>query len=304
MAANRIAFPVGRLRDRDWPPFPGPVHSTHSSGEGNIMKNLNLVLLTSVIALTLTTNVFANKLEYEEAPVTNGASITGSVLFKGTVPPPIMEDLNKGKNAEFCATHPDTKDGNIRPRQKVQVKGGKLKNAVVLIENVSKGKAWATETVNFDFTQCDIFPKVTVIRKTPKSIKENLVMVTNNDDNTLHNPHGYSVAGANRKTLFNKPLPSKGDVADVTKSLKRFKPKKDKHFFLQCDQHNFMEADARIVWNPYYSVSNEDGTFILENVPAGKYKVTAWHPYVGQVTQEVTVKAGEKANTDFELTIK
>lgn len=129
-------------------------------------------------------------------------------------------------------------------------------------------------------------------------------MVTNNDDNTLHNPHGYSVAGANRKTLFNKPLPSKGDVADVTKSLKRFKPKKDKHFFLQCDQHNFMEADARIVWNPYYSVSNEDGTFILENVPAGKYKVTAWHPYVGQVTQEVTVKAGEKANTDFELTIK
>ena len=135
-------------------------------------------------------------------------------------------------------------------------------------------------------------------------MKEGLVTVTNQGDNTLHNPHGYSVKGANRKTLFNKPLPSKGSVADVTKALKRFKPKKDSHFFLQCDQHNYMEADARIVWNPYYAVSGKDGTFTLDNIPAGKYKVTAWHPYVGQVTQEITVAEGGKASADFELTIK
>ncbi|MBT5471961.1 MAG: carboxypeptidase regulatory-like domain-containing protein [Nitrospina sp.] len=268
------------------------------------MKHLKLAVLTSVIALTVTTTAFAKKAKYEEMQVTNGASISGSVMFKGELPPPIMEDLNKGKNAEFCATHPDTKEGGIRPRQKVQVKDGKLQNAVILIENISKGKAWATETINFDFNQCDIFPKITVIRKTPKGVKDKLVSVTNLDDDILHNPHGYSVKGANRKTLFNKPLPSKGSVADVTKSLKRLKPKKDSHFFLQCDQHNYMEADARIVWNPYYSISKEDGTFTIQNVPAGKYKVTAWHPYVGQVTQEITVEDGGKANSTFELAIK
>ncbi|MZG54386.1 MAG: carboxypeptidase regulatory-like domain-containing protein [Nitrospinae bacterium] len=268
------------------------------------MKNLKWALLTGVLTLALTTHAFAKQAKYEEMEVKNGGSISGSVLFKGEVPPPIMEDLSKGKNAEFCATHPDTKEGGIRPRQKVQVKDGKLQNAVILIENINKGKAWANETINFDFNQCDIFPKVTVVRKAPKGVKKDLVTVTNQDDNILHNPHGYSVKGANRKTLFNKPLPSKGSVADVTKSLKRFKPKKDSHFFLQCDQHNFMEADARIVWNPYYSVSNDKGTFTIQDIPAGKYKVTAWHPYVGQVTQEVTVADGGKADTNFELAMK
>lgn len=268
------------------------------------MKNLKLVVLTGIMTLALTSSAFAKKAQYEEVKVANGASITGNVLFKGEVPPPIMEDLTKGKNAEFCATHPDTKEGSIRPRQKVQVKDGKLMNAVILIENISKGKAWASQTINYDFSQCDIFPKIAVIRKTPKPIKENLVTVTNQDDDILHNPHGYSINGANRKTLFNKPLPSKGSVADVTKSLKRFKPKKDSHFFLQCDQHNFMEADARIVWNPYYSISKEDGTFTIQDIPAGKYKVTAWHPYVGEVTQEITVADGGKASANFELALK
>ena len=78
---------------------------------------------------------------------------------------------------------------------------------------------------------------------------------------------------------------------------------KDKHFFLQCDQHNFMEADARIVWNPYYSITGADGAFKIDGLPAGKYKVTAWQPYVGESSQEVTVAAGA-AKADFTLTAK
>jgi hypothetical protein len=65
-----------------------------------------------------------------------------------------------------------------------------------------------------------------------------------------------------------------------------------------------MEADARIVWNPYYTVSAKDGSFTLDDIPVGKYKVTAWHPYVGEVTQEITVNDGTKINADFELAVK
>jgi hypothetical protein len=212
-----------------------------------------------------------------------------------------MEDLNKGKNAEFCATHPDTKDGKIRPRHKVVVTDGKLKDTVVFIENIEKGKDWSAETIKFDFKNCDIFPKVSVVRKTPKKMKTGLVQITNQDADILHNPHGYSKVGANSKTLFNKPLPSKGDVADVTKNMKRFKVNKDKHFFLQCDQHNFMEADARIIWNPYYAITAKEGSFQIDQIPAGTYRITAWHPYVGEVTQDITIEAGKKAQLEFQL---
>ena len=265
------------------------------------MKKGMLVALMVVIGFVFSasTSFAAKKPKYEEGAAGSG-SISGVVSFKGDVPPPIMEDLNKGKNVEFCATHPDTIEGNMRPRQKVVVAGGKLKDTVVFIENIAKGKPWPTEIINVDFKTCDIFPKMVTIRKTPKGQKEGLLKITNQDEEILHNPHGYSVVGASRKTLFNKPLPSKGSSSDVTKTFKRFKQKKDKHFFLQCDQHNFMEADGRIVWNPYNAISGADGSFKIDGIPAGKYKVTAWHPYAGESSQEVTVADGE-AKADFTI---
>ena len=270
-----------------------------------IRKTLIGLLVISV-ALAFGTAAFAKKINYEEVAVSGGGSISGTISLKGNPPPPIMEDLNKGKNVEFCVTHPDTQKGGMRPRSKVVAKGGKLSGTVVFIEKIFKGKAWGWKNTNFDFTTCDIFPKVAVVKKASKAEKKagGIATITNNDADILHNPHGYSVVGASRKTLFNKPLPSKGDVAEVSKNLARFKQKKDKHFFLQCDQHNYMEADARIVWNPYFAVTGEDGSFKITDIPAGKYKVTAWHPYVGEVTSEVTVGGGADAKQDFTLTAK
>ena len=233
------------------------------------MKKIVLGVMVVAFSLALASTSFAKKKGYVEGAAGPG-SITGTVMLKGDAMAPIMEDLSKGKNVEFCTTHPDAKDG-IRPRVKVSAAGGKLKDAVVFIEKIDGGKPWGDSgKAAYDFTKCDIVQKVLAVRKPTKAEKKTggILTVKNNDANILHNPHGYSVVGASRKTLFNKPLPSKGSIADVTKTLKRFKPKKDSHSFLQCDQHNFMEADARIVWNPYYSISKEDGTFTIQDIPA------------------------------------
>jgi hypothetical protein len=112
--------------------------------------------------------------------------------------------------------------------------------------------------------------------------------VSNHDRAVLHNPIGYLVSGASRKVLLNKLLSSEVLVVDATNSLKRFK-RKDKHFFLLCRQHNYMEAEARIVWNPYFFITDANGSFQLDQVPVGKYKVTAWHPYAGEHTQKIVV---------------
>lgn len=242
--------------------------------------------------------------DYQAGAVSGGGSISGVVTLKGNAPAPIMQDLKKEKNPEFCTKHPDTNKDGVRPIYKVQVKGGKLQDAVVYIENIAQGKAWPKEPIKYDFKDCDIVQRVGVVRPSAKDEKEGAVVVTNDDTDILHNPHGYNVKGANRLTLFNKPLPSKGATADVTATLKRFKEGKDEHFFLQCDQHNFMEADAKIVYNPYYAVSGADGSFKIADVPAGKYKVTVWQPYVGSASKEVTVAGGADAKTDFELAAK
>lgn len=271
------------------------------------MKKVLVALMVLTVSIAFAGTSFAAKKKGYAAGTAGAGSITGVVSLKGAAPAAIMEDLSKGKNFEFCSTHPDAKDG-IRPRIKVLAAGGKLKDAVVFIEEIDGGKPWGDlGTAAFDFEKCDIKQKMLAVRKPTKAEAKDktstIMTVTNRDADVLHNPHGYSVAGANRKTLFNKPLPSQGDIAYVTKNIKRLKKKKDKHFFLQCDQHNYMEADARIVWNPYYAITGADGAFKIEGIPAGKYKVTAWQPYVGEVSQEVTVGAGA-AKADFTLAAK
>lgn len=44
-----------------------------------------------------------------------------------------------------------------------------------------------------------------------------------------------------------------------------------------CDSHPFMKAYIMIFDHPYASVSDDSGTFTLDNVPPGKYTLKVWH---------------------------
>ncbi|MEI7833078.1 MAG: carboxypeptidase-like regulatory domain-containing protein [bacterium] len=57
------------------------------------------------------------------------------------------------------------------------------------------------------------------------------------------------------------------------------------------------------IWKEYYSYSADDGSYLVDGVPAGVYSATALRPGFDSVTSPVTVVAKETATLDFKLNL-
>ena len=68
-----------------------------------------------------------------------------------------------------------------------------------------------------------------------------------------------------------------------------------------CNVHPEMEAWILVLQNPYYVEVSEDGTYTIKDVPAGTYKVVAWHERLKSKTQAVVVPAEGQVQADFAL---
>ena len=71
---------------------------------------------------------------------------------------------------------------------------------------------------------------------------------------------------------------------------------------LECDAHDFMQSWIYAADSPYWAVTREDGTFVIEDVPPGEYSITAWHPSLGMRQHRVTLSAGRAAELVMDFT--
>jgi hypothetical protein len=238
-----------------------------------------------------------------------GGTVEGKVTFSGKAPAPKEFLFSKFPNPKFCVKNP-SKDakGEKRLLREVEVgKDGGLKNAVVAIQGLTDEKFVAEfkgDDVQADL--CEFKPYTTVVVAEQKSFR-----VMNNDADpddpksvkgVLHNPHSFEALGPSTTTIFNIGLPEKGKGLD--KPIKLRKTDKGSVFKLICDQHEFMQTWGLPVTNPHYAVVGEDGKFTLKDVPAGKYKLVAWHPVLNKgkvMEQEIEVKDGAEASAKFEF---
>jgi len=70
---------------------------------------------------------------------------------------------------------------------------------------------------------------------------------------------------------------------------------------LLCNVHAEMSAYVVVIDNPYFGVTAKDGSFTINNVPPGTYKLKTWHEKLRSEEQEVKVEGGKTVEADFVL---
>jgi hypothetical protein len=71
-----------------------------------------------------------------------------------------------------------------------------------------------------------------------------------------------------------------------------------------CSIHANMSCVVLVVENPYFTVADNTGRYAITNVPAGTYKLKAWHERLPGQVQEITVPAEGEVKADFTMGVK
>jgi len=197
-------------------------------------------------------------------------SIKGSVLFLGKNIQ--LEPHKTGKYKKAC--------GLTILNESMLINKGKIKNVVVSLHgNNLKRK---TGEHKLDQKKCRYEPHVIAM-----PVDSELKIHTSDPVN--HNIHTYSFENDPMNIMF---IPDQEEYSQEMEEAEIIK--------VECDLHNWMTAWIVVTPNGYSDVSSSDGTFLISNIPPGKYELTAWHETLGSQTKSVIVKDKE-LNINFEF---
>lgn len=70
-----------------------------------------------------------------------------------------------------------------------------------------------------------------------------------------------------------------------------------------CSIHTKMHCIVLVLTNPYFATADDRGRFVIRDIPAGTYKLRAWHERLPAQTKEVVVPATGEVGVDFEMGI-
>ena len=204
------------------------------------------------------------------------ASVAGKISFTGTAP--AQQPLNLDRECQELREEPAVS-------QKVEVNdNGTLRWVFVYVKEGLGDQKFAVseEPVELDQRGCTYTPHVMAVQ-TGQTLK------ILNSDPLLHNIHALP----DKNRPFNFGMPNAGMTRDESFRVPEVMVR------IKCDVHPWMEAWAGVTEHPYHSVSGEDGSYTIENLPAGDYVIEAWHEQYGAQTQNVTVGDGESVTLDF-----
>jgi hypothetical protein len=236
----------------------------------------------------------------------DGGTVAGKVTITEGKPIPKGFNLITFPDPVYCGRISTGTGWRILKEFSVAADGG-LKDAVVLLMDVAKGKPFKFEPPTIEARDCRFLPFVNVV-------KDRAEVKVVNMDPVFHDIQAYETSHLGPRVLFNTPLPmnphhkrnvgsdSHEHMAGQPMSEEIHMTKGRRIFVMQCGFHAYMESWGMAVDNPYYMLTAADGSFSLTDVPPGDYTLVAWHPGVGTMLEKkVTVPAKGTVSANFQF---
>jgi hypothetical protein len=211
---------------------------------------------------------------YTEGPVENGGRLTGTVRFEDRVPKQGLVPVTNGGAVSL------PEEGLLIPHE------GSVQHAVVAIEGILQGKSWTDLQPTLVRNADSFVPHVQGARQgsTLRIINRDTVQ---QDIRVIQSGLGiYSISlfPCGRGQSVFHVLPRAGFVEVV------------------CDGHDRVNAWVVVLENPYFAITDEDGRYIITDIPPGTYQITAWHAKLGihQVQVEITCRGVAELDLTFQ----
>ncbi len=213
-------------------------------------------------------------------PATAG-SISGTIRYTGKRPPRKVIDMS---SEPACV---EAHKGKAADESLLVSPSGQLANAFIYVKSGLEGRRFETPTaaVTIDQHGCWFHPRVLGVQ-----VGQTFDVV--NDDPVTHNIH--PMAQTNREWNHSQGA---GDPPIHRKFLKP-----EIMIPVKCNIHSWMHAWIGVVDNPYFAVSQDNGSFTIPNLPPGTYTIGFWHEGLGTQEQQITI--APHSNTVANITFK
>ena len=202
------------------------------------------------------------------AEPTGWATLKGSFKLSGTAP--ARAALNVDKDTGVCMA------GGKRILSDSLITGPKneLQGALIFLNQKMPDAKWEhpsyealkTATIDFDQKACIFLTHTVAVRSTQ------VIRIINSDPIG----HNTKIDGSGKMSSFNQTISANDSVM--------YKPggESPEPASVACSIHPWMSANLISRDNPYFAVTAADGTFAIENIPAGvPLEFRVWHEGLG-----------------------